>query len=291
MKILLLGSGGQVGTHLADALSSRHELVSLSRSDLDIADEGALRTALEQYQYDFLINAAAYTAVDLAENEPELAEQVNAVAPAVIAECCAEFGTPLIHYSTDYVFNGHGSRPYVEADETDPLGVYGRTKLKGEHAVLESGSDNLVLRTSWVYSGKGNNFYRTMLRLATERDELNIVADQVGAPTYAGSIASATGALVEQISKQGRIAGGRSGLYHMSCQGQTSWCEFARKLLTLNGYSNIRINPITTDEFPTPAKRPAYSVLDNTRLQAAFGLSMPSWEDGLARCVAEGTRE
>ncbi len=287
MKILLLGSLGQVGTHLAGILSRGHELVALSRAELDIANEIPVRDCVTNSSADLVINAAAYTAVDRAEKEVSQAERVNALAPAIIAGLCEDSGTPFIHFSTDYVFDGESDRPYVESDEPNPLGVYGATKLAGERGVLAQGKTSLVLRTSWVYSRHGNNFYKTMLRLAAERDELNVVADQYGAPTYAGSIADATARLVDIIEAQGGIKSGQEGIYHFSCGGQTSWHEFAQRILALNGHNDTRVHAITTADYPTAAVRPAYAVLDNTRLREVFGIRLPHWEQALERCVAE----
>ena len=228
--------------------------------------------------------------MDQAEEESDLAYLINRDAVRELAHFSRDTSTPLIHYSTDYVFDGQASEPYREEDTPAPTGVYGHSKYAGEQEILKAGAPALVLRTSWVYSNHGKNFYRTMLNLAESRKELSVVADQTGAPTYAGSIANATRSLVDIIFRQEGITEAQVGVYHFSCGGQTSWCEFARALFAENDIADITINAITTEEYRTPAKRPAYSVLDGSKLEQVFGIALPDWRDALHDCAAE-TRE
>jgi len=240
----------------------------------------------KDHSLDIIINPAAYTAVDLAEQEQELANKINAKAVAEVGNFCAEFDIPIIHFSTDYVFNGHASNAYKESDAPAPSGVYGQTKLAGEQALIESKAAAVILRTAWVYSNQGKNFYNTMLNLAKTRDTLSVVCDQVGAPTYAGSIASGVKSLVDIFIQQGSINLEQQGVYNFTCQGQTSWCGFAEQIFESNGH-DITVNGIPSSEYPTPAKRPAFSVLDGTKLETVFGIALPSWEDALNDCVTE----
>ena len=287
-KVLIVGQNGQVTTYLQRELckSDDIQLMVANRQTLDLAKPQMVRQSLQELKPDLIVNPAAYTAVDLAEQEQELAYLINRDSVQEIASYCAESTTPLIHFSTDYVFAGDASKPYLEDDATAPTGVYGQSKLEGEIAVIQSKAPAVVLRTAWVYSNHGKNFYKTMLALSETRDELNVVADQVGAPTYAGSIAENCRVLVERFLQNG-ILESEVGIYHFSCEGQTSWCDFARAIFTENSIDHMTVNAITTEEFPTPAKRPAYSVLDGNKLKQTFDISLPHWGTALAQCAVE----
>lgn len=288
MKGLVFGRTGQVGQCLATRLRSLESTSFLDRQQADLSRPDTVRQAIEALEPDVVINAAAYTAVDQAESEPELARVINADAPGAMAEACARTGAWLIHYSTDYVFDGAACEPYTEDARVSPINVYGRTKLAGEEAIRDAHDRCLIFRTSWVYSNHGRNFLNTMLRLASERDELNVVSDQTGAPTYAGSIAEATDRIVHVLAT--RQSGGDElpGVYHMTCAGRTSWYEFARRIFELGGRSeDVRVNPIPTSEFPTPAARPLFSVLSNDKLARVFGVRLEPWEDALYKCLSE----
>lgn len=288
MKGLVFGKTGQVGRCLAAGLRSLESAWFLDRGQADLSRPDTVRKAIETLQPDVVINAAAYTAVDRAESEPRLAQTVNAESPGIMAEACAGTGAWLVHYSTDYVFDGRAAEPYTEDAGVAPLNVYGRTKLAGEEAVRDALDRHLIFRTSWVYSNHGGNFLNTMLRLASERDELNIVSDQIGAPTWAGSIAAATEQVLHVLSTRDADSGIEPGVYHMTCSGSTSWYEFARRIFELTGRSkDITVNPIPTSEFPTPAERPRYSVLSNDKLARVFGVRLESWEDALRQCLSE----
>ncbi|MBL4674250.1 MAG: dTDP-4-dehydrorhamnose reductase [Arenicella sp.] len=288
----MIGQNGQVTTYLQSAFKGDETLKGLElyvagRDVLDLADVAGIETVLEDISADMIINPAAYTAVDLAEQEADAAFTINRDAVAAIAAYCAKTNTPLIHFSTDYVFAGDANEAYLESDETIPNGIYGQSKLEGENAILASGAPAIILRTAWVYSNHGKNFYKTMLSLAASRDQLSVVGDQVGAPTYAGSIADATKQLVALIFEQGSISAGQSGVYHFSCQGQTSWAEFAKAIFVENEITDIKVNSIRTEEYPTPAKRPAFSVLNGEKLKQTFDISLPHWGTALAHCAAE----
>lgn len=286
-KILLIGQNGQVTTYLQRVLVGDYELEVMGRNDLDLSDVASIEKVLEACDPTLIINPAAFTAVDLAEEQQESAFTINRDAVAAIAAYCARHNTPLIHFSTDYVFAGDGDTPYLESDTPAPTGVYGQSKLEGEAAIFDSGAPAIVLRTAWVYSNHGKNFYKTMLMLAESRDQLSVVGDQIGAPTYAGSIADATKQLAEKILLQGGLLDGQAGLYHFTCQGQTSWADFAKAIFVENEVNNINVNSITTKEYPTPAKRPAYSVLNVEKITQAFGISLPHWGTALAYCAVE----
>ena len=284
MKILITGHTGQVARELQAALAA-HELLSLGRADFDLARPSSLRETILRERPDLLINAAAYTAVDQAEQARELAFTINAEAPGVMAAACLELGIPLFHYSTDYLFDGSKATPYQEDDTPNPLGVYGASKLAGEQAVAASGCDHLTLRTSWVYSQHGRNFLLTMQRLLQEREQLKVVDDQIGAPTWAGSIATATAELIGAWQ-----AGNRHwGTYHLTCQGQTSWFGFAQAIgehLRTAGKPCAELRPIPSSEYPTPARRPLNSRLDGSKLSRDWHLSLPHWEQALEACLS-----
>ena len=287
MKILLTGVNGQVGGDLAQLLPPAFPeatLVAVDREHFDLADPSAISRAVREVKPDVIINPAAYTAVDQAESERDLAHAINGFAPGVFAEEAKRSGALLIHYSTDYVFDGTATTPYREDAPTNPLGVYGASKLAGERAIAEVDGDYLILRTSWVYGLRGKNFFLTIRRLAAERDELRIVADQHGTPNWSRSLAAATGALLQQ--GLGSIAE-RTGLYHLSCTNATTWYGFTKRIV--GNSEHHRVIPITTAEYPLPARRPAYAVLATGKLKACFGLELPAWEDALDACLLSTT--
>ncbi|MGQ4661243.1 dTDP-4-dehydrorhamnose reductase [Lysobacter sp. F6437] len=290
MKILLLGGNGQVGHELRRSLAPLGELTVATRNGalpdggsceaLDLARPGAVDALVERIVPDVVVNAAAYTAVDRAEDEPDLAFAINAEVPGRIARACAALGASLVHYSTDYVFDGTGSRAYRESDPTEPLGVYGRSKLAGEHAVAQGGARHLILRTAWVYGLRGNNFLRTMLRLGGEREQLRVVADQIGCPTPAWLIADVTATVLGQ----GIV---HSGVRHLVSTGRTSWHGFAEAIFEeahARGLIERRpsVEPVRAAGFPTRAERPAWSVLDAGRLANEYRLQLPDWREALA---------
>lgn len=295
-KILLTGINGQVGHALKQAFSRSalfSELViGLDRTQLDLTNPDQIRDAVQTLQPDLIINPAAYTAVDIAEKEPELAFAINAEAPKVLAEEAAKIGARLIHFSTDYVYSGAKSSPYTEADATAPLSVYGKSKLAGEDAIRSVGLPHLIFRTSWVYGAYGNNFLKTILRLARERDELRIVADQVGAPTSSNSIAEAILMVLTRLTTKAQQIDA-SGTYHLVNAGQTSWHGFATAIVeeymllqASRGWPRLKVTPaaiqaITTEEYPTPAVRPANSLLDCAKLARDFSVSLPDWRVAL----------
>ncbi|NOY17590.1 MAG: dTDP-4-dehydrorhamnose reductase [Gammaproteobacteria bacterium] len=290
MKILLFGCDGQLGTHLNEALpnvAGVEELSGYGINDLNLSHLDRLRQVINDEKPNLIINAAAYTAVDKAESDVELAAKVNAEAPSVMAEVATILNAGMIHYSTDYVFDGTATRPYSEDDIPNPESVYGSTKLDGENAVLMHCKNSLVLRTSWVYSMHGQNFLRTILRLAAERDELKVVGDQIGAPTTTRALTDASLKLVQYFMLHNGFSETVSGVYHMTCGGETSWCGFARAIVSASEYSDTRVLDIPTVDYPTPAKRPAYTVLSNKKLFDTFGISLPDWEAALIECMQE----
>ena len=279
--ILLLGATGQIGHELRAPLSGLGTVVAPSRDDVDLAAPGTLRRAVRETTPDLVVNAAAYTAVDKAEEEPERAAALNAHAPGVLAEAAADVGAWLVHYSTDYVFDGKKTAPYTEDDAPNPLNVYGRTKRAGERAVQEAGGKHLLLRTSWVYSDRRSNFLRSMLRLADEHERLTVVDDQTGTPTWAGWIAEATAELLGQVLNDDQPST-YSGLYHLAAGGQTSWYGFAKAIFAQFGRDDVTVEPIPSSEYPTTAARPAYTVLGTEKVRRAFDLSIPTWTEQLA---------
>ena len=286
-SVLIIGRTGQVSTYLQRTLTAGYSLIVAGRDLIDLSKPGTVRSALDEFKVNLIVNPAAYTAVDMAEQEAELAMKINRDSVAELASYCSDTDTPLIHYSTDYVFSGDADRPYKEQDQAAPTGVYGQSKYQGEQAILRSGAQAIILRTSWVYSNQGKNFYKTMLALAESRDQLSVVADQIGAPTYAGSIADATKPMVDLILRQGGIAAGQTGVFHLSCGGQCSWYEFAMAIFEQHRIESITVTPISTEEYPTPAKRPSFSVLDNRKLKRVFDIELPAWPQALQDCAAE----
>lgn len=288
MNILLTGRNGQVGWELARALLPLGRVAAFGRAELDLADAAAVRRKLDEVRPDVIVNAAAYTAVDKAEHEPELANAINAAAPALLAQEAKQRGALLIHYSTDYVYDGAKAAPYVERDATNPLGAYGRSKLEGETGIRAAGCDHLIFRTSWVYAARGANFLRTMLRLGAERDELRVVNDQVGAPTWARLIAEATAHALRQAVQERRDGKFSSGVFHLAAAGETSWHGFASAIVAGRGGLRVKqVTPIATADYPTPAKRPANSRLATDAFRARFGLALPDWRDCLSLCLEE----
>ncbi|MEB0106348.1 dTDP-4-dehydrorhamnose reductase [Pseudomonas sp. GNP013] len=286
LKILITGQHGQVTQALQQQLGGLGELIVLGRDQLDLANADQIRQQVRAHRPNLIINAAAHTAVDQAESEPDAAFAINAIAPGVLAEEAKALGIPLIHYSTDYVFDGSKPAPYTEADATNPLGVYGQSKLAGEQAIAAVGGEYLVLRTSWVYSTTGKNFLLTMQRLLQEKPHMRIVADQIGAPTWAGTIASSTRMLVERW-QAGQA--GDWGVYHLTAQGETSWFGFAQAIgeqLRAAGKPCAELEGIPSSAYPTPARRPLNSRLDCSRLQQQWQVSQPQWQDALRECLA-----
>lgn len=295
MSILLLGKNGQVGWELQRSLAPLGQLVALDRGGEggwcgDLADLDGLAATVRGVRPQVIVNAAAYTAVDKAEAEPDLARRINTDAPAALAREAAASGALLVHYSTDYVFDGSGAQPWREDDATGPLSVYGHTKLAGEQAIAASGAAHLILRTSWVYAARGGNFARTMLRLAQERERLTVIDDQWGAPTGADLIADVTAHTVREIRRQAQPG----GTYHLAASGFTTWFSYAKHVLAQAGQAREAIKikatevlPIATSQYPTPARRPHNSRLDCSRLQDAFGLTLPPWQHGVDRMLAE----
>jgi dTDP-4-dehydrorhamnose reductase len=300
-KILLTGKNGQVGAELAMVLPRLGEVIALDRQRLDLAKPDDIRRAIREARPQIIVNAAAYTAVDQAETDQATARTINADAPAVIAEEAKKIGASIVHYSTDYVFDGKKRSPYDENDPPNPASVYGKTKLAGELAIRESGAPHLIFRTAWVYATRGRNFLLTILRLASQREELRIVHDQIGAPTWCREIARATTSILDHLSRDGQGVPSFpqvSRTYHMTAGGIASWCDFAQVILAEASKAppNLpwlaaatggrpllarRVVPITTAEYPTPARRPAYSVLSNARLSATFGVQLPEWREQL----------
>jgi dTDP-4-dehydrorhamnose reductase len=282
MRILLLGSSGQVGHAFEARNPFAGDLVLATRRDCDLRYEESLRALIRQVRPNVIVNAAAYTAVDKAESDRETCFVVNATAPGVIASEAAALGAKLVHFSTDYVFDGAKAGPYHEEDPTGPRNVYGASKLAGERAIAEAGGEFLILRTSWVYSNHGANFLKTMLRLGAERPELRIVADQHGAPTSADAIAGATIRMLKNIAAGFWV----SGVFHMTAAGATTWHGFASAIFARAVGKAPALVPITTAEYPTPAARPANSVLSNDKFATAFGFRLPDWKEQLAAVIA-----
>src|SRR6266436_5131748 len=302
--ILLTGKNGQIGAELLRFLPQLGEVVALDREQLDLSKPDDIRRAIREIRPQIIVNAAAYTAVDRAETDEAMAQAVNGEAPGVMAKEAKKIGAALVHYSTDYVFDGSKKTPYDETDAANPINVYGRTKLAAEHAIRSSGVPHLIFRTAWIYATRGRNFLLTILRLATEQEELRIVSDQVGAPTCASDVAAATSKILAGICENSNAAfvlPEASGTYHMSAAGQTTWYDFAKTILERAGTTSRdlawlaaathrrpliarRVISISTAEFRCSAQRPAYSVLSNSRLIQAFGVALPDWHSQLQQC-------
>lgn len=287
MKILLTGKNGQVGFELQRALAPLGEVHAVDVVECNLADESTIRRLVQTIRPDIIVNPAAYTAVDKAESEPELAAAINARAPGVLGEEAAKLGAWVVHFSTDYVFDGEKQGAYTESDATNPQSTYGRSKRDGELALQQSGAQYLILRTSWVVGAHGANFAKTMLRLAADRDSLNVVADQFGAPTSAALLADVTAQLIRQCEREGRQSF-PFGTYHLVAGGETNWCDYARFVIgeaikagkTLRATPEV-IHPITTADYPLPAPRPVNSRLDTTHFRKTFGLQLPHWQEGV----------
>jgi dTDP-4-dehydrorhamnose reductase len=287
MKILLIGKNGQVGWELRRTLAPLAEVVAVDYPEINFTDPVELRAFVAAHNPSVVVNAAAYTAVDKAEAEPELCRQINAIAPGILAEMAKKVGALIVHYSTDYIFDGTKTSPYVETDAPNPLGAYGRTKLEGDQAVKASGANYLIFRLCWVYGARGQNFMLTMQRLAREREKLRVVGDQFGCPTWSRMIAETTALALKQVLA-GADRSAFNGEYHLAAGGQTSWYDFASRIIAWMpeaGRKCRAVEQIATSEYPTPAKRPAYSVLDCAKLQKTFGLRLPHWETSLRQVL------
>jgi len=294
MRILLTGKNGQVGSELNKILSQLGEVIATGRNEMNLADPSQIRRVVQQVKPELIINAGAYTAVDKAESDQELAKAVNGIAPKILAEEAKNNDALLIHYSTDYSYNGEMShRPYLESDLPSPNSVYGETKLQGDQAIEKSGVSHLIFRTGWVYSKSGKSFLRTILELAKEKKELRVVNDQIGTPTWCQSIAEATCKSIKNILEKregslSKTAASISGVYHMTCQGETNWHRFAQTILELSCPDKMpKLLAISTKEYPTPAIRPAFSVLSNSKLKKNFGIQLPHWEHALKQCLSD----
>lgn len=283
MNILITGSKGQLGSeiqHLADSLNKEDfHFIFTDKEELDITNRNAVYEFVELNNISIIVNCAAYTAVDKAEEDAEFCELLNHIAPSYLAEAIDNMGGSMIQISTDYVFDGKNYRPYTEDDLTNPQGVYGRTKLAGEEAVIRSCVGAMVIRTAWLYSSFGSNFVKTMIRLGKERDTLGVVADQIGTPTYARDLAAS----ILEIIKQGIVP----GVYHYSNEGSTSWYDFTKSIHRIAGINSCNVMPIHTEDYPTPAKRPHFSVLDKSKIKNTFNITIPWWEDSLKECIKE----
>ncbi len=306
LRLLITGANGQVGWHLQRILAPLGEVLAIDVEEVDLTDLNAVSRTVREFAPDIVANAAAYTAVDKAESEPDLARAINVAAPARIAEECAARGALMIHYSTDYVYDGSKSRPYEEIDATGPLSVYGHTKLEGDQAIVASGCAHVILRTTWVYDIRGKNFLRTVLRLAREKEELRMVGDQYGAPTWARGLAESTAViLAKSLERRATTGAWNSGLFHLTASGQTSWAGFAEAIL--EDYDELlawpaetgefggplkakRVVAITTEQYQTPARRPRNSVLSNAKVKAAFGVALPDWRAQLRLAMQDAIR-
>ena len=298
LKILLLGKNGQVGWELQRSLAPLGEVIALDRHSTDFCGDishlDLLAQTVRAIQPNVIVNAAAHTAVDKAESEPDLARTLNALAPEVLAVEAAKLGAWLVHYSTDYVFDGSGDTPWVESDATGPLSVYGRTKLEGETLITKSNPRHLIFRTSWVYAARGGNFAKTMLRLGQEREKLTVINDQFGAPTGADLIADVTAHAIRQVMQNGTSGDALAGIYHLVASGCTTWFDYAKHVLAQAQQAQVaikfkatQVEPVTTSAFPTPALRPHNSRLNTDKLQRTFALTLPPWQDGVNRMLAE----
>lgn len=280
-NILVTGTNGQLGSALrARTIGSADHWIFTDLAELDITDRQAVRRCMAQNKIDVVVNCAAYTNVERAEQDEAAAEMLNCTAAGILADAAAETDATLIHISTDYVFSGTGHRPYRELDPVGPQSAYGRTKLAGERAVADSGAKHLIVRTAWLYSETGSNFVKTMMHLTASRETLDVVFDQIGTPTYAGDLADA----LMHIVREGLYADNQ-GIYHFSNEGVCSWYDFAYEIARLAGHNHCQVRPCHTSEFPTKAARPAYSVLDKTKIKAAFDIRIPYWRESLVRCI------
>jgi dTDP-4-dehydrorhamnose reductase len=292
-KILLIGCNGQVGWELRRSLQCLGVIAAADMHNapyrVDLSDHASIRDAIKETAPDIIINAAAYTAVDKAESDTDAAMQINGIAPGILAEEAARRNALLVHYSTDYVFNGKHHKPYTEEDVTDPRSVYGETKLAGDQAIQQVGGRYLIFRTSWVYGLRGQNFLLTMRRLAKERNELRVVSDQIGAPTWCRNIADATAQTLAQVHSPLHVQSIEtlSGIYNLTNDGHTNWCEFAQNIVARSLNPPV-VLPISTAEYPVSAPRPAYSVLSNDKLARTFGVRLPAWDIALDLCLSEG---
>jgi dTDP-4-dehydrorhamnose reductase len=286
-KVLIIGADGQLGQEIMVRSKSFPYLnfVFSTINDLDVTNQQQINDCITTGQFQFVVNCAAYTDVNKAESEMELAHQVNAKAPEFIGLSAVKNNTKVIHISTDYVFNGMGFKPYSENDPVEPLSAYGKSKLAGEQLLAETGAESMIIRTSWLYSSFGNNFVKTMLRLAQEKAHINVVADQVGSPTYAGDLADAILTVISNvcIEKQAFIP----GIYHYSNEGVCSWYDFTLAIFEEYGSISCAVHPITTEDFPTPAPRPHYSVLNKSKIKTIYSLSIPHWKESLQHCIAQ----
>ena len=285
MKILVTGCKGQLGNEmqLLEEKNPQHLYFNTDVEDLDITDEVAIERYVDEHEIDGIVNCAAYTAVDKAEENPSICRMLNATAPGFLAAAVERRGGWMIQISTDYVFDGTGHQPYVETDPTCPDSIYGTTKLEGEQTVMATCHRTMIIRTAWLYSAFGNNFVKTMIRLGKERQELGVIFDQVGTPTYARDLAVAIFAVINQ--------GVVPGIYHFSNEGVISWYDFAKAIHRIAGITDCEVRPLHTVDYPTPARRPHYSVLDKTKIKETYGISIPYWEESLADCIKEITRE
>ncbi len=289
MKILLTGKTGQIGKELNNIVGDLGNLITVDREQLDLSKPNSIEPVILDIKPDIIINPAAYTSVDKAEEESDLAMTVNAIAPGLLAKAAKKVGAGLVHYSTDYVFDGCSGIPYKEEDPPNPLNVYGQSKLAGEKAVAKVGIPFLIIRTGWVYSIHGKNFFKTIKKLAKEKDILQVIDDQIGAPTWARSVALKTHKILKQCLNKKWLEKkdpSLSGIFHLTCQGKTSWHGFAREILNMSDASqNIKLIAIPTSDYLTPATRPSNSLLNNEKIQKVFGLDMPNWEDALKDCM------
>lgn len=285
MNILITGANGQLGSELRLLAPQHpnHKFLFTDVQELDITNETAVRSFIKEASVELIINCAAYTAVDKAESDQDLCHRLNAEAPGLLAHAISDAGGSIIHISTDYVFDGMAHIPYTEATPTHPNSTYGSTKLAGEEAVRKGCANSVIIRTAWLYSTFGNNFVKTMMRLGREREELGVIFDQIGTPTYARDLAEA----ILQIVEKGLVP----GVYHFTNEGATSWYDFARLVHQLEGISTCRVRPLRTEEYPTPAARPHYSLLDKAKIKQTYGINIPWWQDALARCIEELQRK
>lgn len=286
MRILVFGKTGQMGLGLSKDLAGLGSVRCVGRDEADLSDLAAIENVIQEEHPDVIVNAAAYTNVDHAETDIEVANLVNAIAPSVMAEMAEVNNAWFVHYSTDYVFDGGTDTPYTEGAEKKPINVYGRTKAAGEEAVQKATMRHLIIRTSWIYSNEGRNFLNTVMRLARQTGELRIVDDQIGTPTYARVLSRTTAEMIKKLSAHHDVPG-LAGIFNVTCGGATTWFGFACEILRCAGIRDVAVQPIRTLDFPTPATRPHYSVLDHSRLEQIYGMNLPTWQAALKECLAE----